>query len=282
MRLPFSINPVMARESRVRMRGWRAPALITLYVGVLGLVVWAIIMIFNMSGETFTPELGSIIFTFLGLAQFTLLCFSAPGLTAGAIAGEREKQTLDLLLITRMSPLQVVAGKLGAAVAFTLLLMVASLPVYGLLFLLGGISIGNLATTVAVYVVTVLLLGAIGIFYSAVFRRTQAAVVAAYGTALGLVVFSFIISLLVFEIFNRGPGDNPPGWATIFGYISPLFGLAAAMGEPVNEITRLYQRVLLTPESRDAIWWKYCIFALSTTAALIWATARRIRPYQEK
>lgn len=282
MRLPFSINPVLARESRVRMRGWRAPALITLYVGVLGLVVWAIIMISNASGDTFTPELGAIIFAFLGVAQFILLCFSAPGLTAGAIAGEREKQTLDLLLITRMSPLQVVFGKLGAAVAFTLLLMVASLPVYGLLFLLGGISLGNLVTTVLVYVVTVLLLGAIGIFYSAVFRRTQAAVVAAYGTALGLVVFSFVISLMIFEIFNRGPGDNPPGWATIFGYINPFVGLFAAMGEPVSDITRLYQRVLLTPESRDAMWWKYCIFALSTTAALVWATARRIRPYQEK
>lgn len=281
MRLPFSINPVLARESRVRMRGWRAPALITLYVGVLGLLVWGIVLIFGFSGDAFAPELGSVIFAFLGFAQAALLCFSAPGLTAGAIAGEREKQTLDLLLITRMSPLQVVIGKLGAAVAFTLLLMVASLPVYSLLFLIGGVSLRHLAMTTVVFVVTVLFLGAIGIYYSSVFKRTQAAVIAAYGTALGLMIGSLILSLLVFEIFNRHP-DVPPSWATILAYINPIMGVVAAMGGPVNELTRLYQRVLETPELRDAIWWKYCIFALGATAGLVGLTARRIRPYQEK
>jgi ABC-type transport system involved in multi-copper enzyme maturation permease subunit len=280
MKLP-TLNPVLARESRVRMRGWKAPALITLYVAVLGFVSWFIIAVTGMSGRAFAPELGGVIFATLGFTQFALLLFSAPGLTAGAIAGEREKQTLDLLLITRLSPFQVVIGKLEAAVAFTLLLMFASLPVYSLLFLLGGISLAHLAMTVTVWVVTVLFLGALGLFYSSVFRRTQAAVIAAYGTAVSLIIGSFILSLLMIEVFNRPPGKTPVSVAAL-AYINPVFGLAAAMGGPLGEITGLYSRVLATPAAQQAIWWKYSLFALFATVLLVAMTARRIRPYQEK
>jgi ABC-type transport system involved in multi-copper enzyme maturation permease subunit len=263
------------------MRGWRAPALISLYVGVLALLVWAILAITHQTSRTFAPELGGVIFGFLGFAQFTLLVFAAPGLTAGAIAGEREKQTLDLLLITRMTPLQVVVGKLGAAVAFTLLLMFASLPVYGVLFLVGGVSLRHLLFTTIVYVVTVFFLGSVGLYFSSVFRRTQAAVVAAYGVALGLMVGALLLSVLVFQVFNRPPG-SPPDWAVFLAYINPAFGLVAAMGGPVAGITDLYGRVLNTPAAQAAIWWKYCIFGLLATVGLVWLTAQRIRPYREK
>ncbi|HYF75871.1 MAG TPA: ABC transporter permease [Symbiobacteriaceae bacterium] len=280
MKLP-AINPVLARESRVRMRGWKAPALITLYVAVLGFIAWFILAVTRAVGQTFAPELGGIIFAMLGVAQFGLLVFSAPGLTAGAIAGEREKQTLDLLLITRMTPFQVVTGKLWAAVAFSLLLMFASLPVYSLLFLMGGISMSHLAQTTAVYIVTVFLLGALGLYFSSVFRRTQAAVVASYGVALGWMLALLVASVLTFEVFNRPP-DLPPSWATILAYGNPVVGLSSAMGGPIGELTYLYQKILLTPEARAAIWWKYCIFAVGATAMLVWLTSRRIRPYQEK
>ncbi|HWI51362.1 MAG TPA: ABC transporter permease subunit, partial [Symbiobacteriaceae bacterium] len=241
MKLP-AVNPVLARESRVRMRGWKAPALITLYVGILGFIAWFILAITKATGQTFAPELGGYIFATLGVAQFGLLVFSAPGLTAGAIAGEREKQTLDLLLITRLSPWQVVSGKLWAAVAFTLLLMFASLPVYSLLFLMGGIALTNLLQTTVVYVVTIFLLGAVGLYFSSVFRRTQAAVIASYGLALGWMLVMLIASILVFEVFRRPPDfPPPPSWAVVLGYVNPAFGLASAMGGPVSEVTRLYQ-----------------------------------------
>jgi ABC-2 type transport system permease protein len=275
------INPVLMREARVRMRGWRAPGLITLYIGVMGLVAWLIVTLANQGGPTFAPEMGGIIFAVLSIVQFALLCFSAPGLTAGAIAGERERQTLDLLLITRMSPLQVVMGKLFAAVAFTLLLMVASLPVYSLLFLLGGIAMKNLLQTLVVYVVTVFLLGSLGIYFSAVFKRTQAAVIASYGLAAAWGILTFVISMLVIFVFTRSP-DTPPQWVALLGYVNPAFGLGAAMGGPVAEMTELYRQVLPTPEARLAIWWKYSLFAVGMTGLLVWLTSRRIRPFQDR
>jgi ABC-2 type transport system permease protein len=278
----LAINPVMARESRVRMRGWRAPALISLYVGLLGLaVILILLMAGNDPGGTFAPEMGSIIYSVLVVVQFILLMFSAPGLTAGAISGEREKQTLDLLLLTRMTPLQVVIGKLGAAVSFSLLLMVASLPVYSILFLLGGVALSRLAMTVAVYVVTVLLLGAIGVYYSALFKRTQAAVVAAYGTAVALISLPLIASAMVLEVFNRPPAV-PPAWAVVLAYINPVMGLVAAAGGPLASVTQLYGKVLVTPAAQEAIWWKYCLMGLVITAVLVWLTARKIQPLKDK
>lgn len=279
-------NPVMTREARVRMRGWKAPGLISLYVGLLGVVALAFLYLnTRFEGMVFSPTLGGILYNFLVFVQGALLVFSAPGLTAGAISGERERQTLDLLLITRMSPLQVVVGKLGAAVGFTLLLMVASMPVYGLLFLFGGVSLLRMGLVAVVYVVTVLLLGSVGIYFSAVFKRTTAAVVAAYGVSFGWMVVSMVMAVVTQEMLFRRPGQplpTPPAWTLVFAYFNPTFGLAAAAGGPTGDISNLFRRLLTTPEAREAIWWKYCLLATAVSAVLLWLTSRKIAPLREK
>lgn len=276
-------NPVLMREARVRMRGWRAPALITLYVGLLGALAVLIFGVFvRTEGPTgFAPELGSMIYMVLAVAQLGLLVLAAPGLTAGAISGERERQTLDLLMVTRMTSFQVVIGKLLAAVGFALLLMFASLPIYGLLFLFGGFSLYRLGLTILVYLVTVLLLGSVGLYFSAVFKRTQAAVVASYGLAIGTIIASPILALFIYQVF-RGPQNPPPAWGVILAYINPLFGLAAAVGQPLSEMNGLFSRILTTPAARDAIWWKYCLTALAMIALLLWRTTQKIMPLKRR
>ncbi len=276
-------NPVLLREARVRMRGWRAPALITAYTGLLSAIAALIfyVAVRNDGPGVFAPEVASIIFIVLAVVQLGLLVLAAPGLTAGAISGERERQTLDLLLITHMSPIQVVIGKLGAAVGFALLLMFASLPVYGLLFLFGGFSMYRLFLTAVIYLVTVLLLGSLGLYFSAVFKRTQAAVVASYGLAIGAMIASPVLAVLVYQVFNRGPNWQAPEWGVIFAYINPLFGLAAAAGRPMNELIDLFNPILDTPALREAVWWKFCLTALALMALLIWRTTIRITPLKK-
>lgn len=278
-------NPVMAREARVRMRGWRAPALISLYAGLLGsIVLFFLYITVHVERGGFSPTIGGVLYGFLAFAQGALLVFSAPGLTAGAISGERERQTLDLLLITHMSPLKVVVGKLGAALGFTLLLMVASLPVYGILFLFGGVSLLRLAMTALVYVATVVLLGSVGVYFSAVFKRTQAAVVASYGTSFGWMIGVMVLGIAFLELFYRGrtPTDVPPDWVAIFAYTNPIIALGAAAGGPAGGITTLFRKVLPTPALQQAIWWKYCLIALAVSALLLWRTSVRIQPLKNK
>lgn len=277
-------NPVFLREARVRMRGWRAPGLITLYLALLvGAVLLVLAAFFEARGSlVFSPELGVVTFSALSLTQLGLLILAAPGLTAGAISGEREKQTLDLLLVTRMTPAQVVIGKLLAAVGFALLMMVASLPIYGILYLFGGVSYYRLGLIAIVYVVTVLLLGSVGLYFSAVFKRTQAAVVAAYSLTIGWIASSPILAGFTYHVFNRGPGDTPPVWGLVFAYLNPVFGLSAAAGDPLLEATRLFSPILKTDAALEAIWWKFCLWAIAVMALLLWRTTVLIQPLKKR
>lgn len=273
----FVRNPVFLREVRVRMRGWRTPGIIVLYVGLLGLLA---ILIFAaaMQGSRptgFAPEVGAVIYAALAMFQLVLLILAVPGLAAGAIAGERERQTLDLLLVTRLSAAQVVVGKLLAATGFALLLMFASLPVFGLIFLFGGFSLSRLGLSAVVYVVTVLLLGAVSLYFSALYRRTQTAVVAAYGVVTTWTLLSPLFGALTYHVFFD---EHPPLWGLIFAYTNPAFGLAAAAGQPLETMTRLYSPILTTDAAREAIWWKYCLIALGLMVVLLWRTVRRVDP----
>jgi len=275
--LGFVRSPVFLREVRVRMRTWRTAGIIVLYVGLLGLVA-VLIFAAAMEGNRptgFAPGVGAIIYAALAMFQLVLLILAVPGLSAGAIAGERERQTLDLLLVTRLTPAQVVVGKLLAATGFALLLMFASLPVFGLIFLFGGFSLYRLGLSALVYVVTVLLLGSVSLYFSALYRRTQTAVVAAYGVVTTWILLSPLFGALTYHVFFD---EHPPIWGLVFAYTNPAFGLAAAAGQPLSEMTRLYTPILTTAAAREAIWWKYCLIALGLMVVLLWRTVRRVDP----
>ena len=71
----------------------------------------------------------------LSVLQLALIVFITPGLTAGVISSERERQTLNMLLTTTQSSTSIIIGKLVSSVAYLLLLMIASLPLYSIVFL---------------------------------------------------------------------------------------------------------------------------------------------------
>src|SRR5579872_1162956 len=103
-----------------------------------------------------------------------------PALTATAIAGERERQTLDLLLCTRVRPATIVVGKLFSSLLFALLLLVASVPIFSMVFLFGGVELPQVAGVAVILGVTAVVVGAIGLACSSALRRPTAATVVAY------------------------------------------------------------------------------------------------------
>ena len=56
-----------------------------------------------------------------------------PAFTAGAVAGERERHTFELLYTTPLSPFSIVAGKVIASTGYLLLLLVAGVILCNLL-----------------------------------------------------------------------------------------------------------------------------------------------------
>ncbi len=193
----MTFNPIVAKELRSRTRTWRSPVTIGLYVFLLGLVAYVYFRLLSsqvLNGGYMNPQVGLQIFSILGIFQLLLVAFVTPSLTAGVISGERERQTLDLLLVTRLSASSIILGKLFSAIGFVLLLIVASVPVYSLVFLFGGVSPRELLMTLAVYLVTAVAYATIGLFCSTLFRRTQAATILAYA----------LVFVLVFGLYAAG------------------------------------------------------------------------------
>ena len=66
-----------------------------------------------------------------------------PAMACSAIAGEREKQTLGLLLISRIRPFALVIEKLLSRLPPMSTLLLITVPMLGVAFLLGGVELGD-------------------------------------------------------------------------------------------------------------------------------------------
>ena len=97
------INPVLQKDLKTKLRGWRAPVLITCYIILLALLLLVIfagngmLNPYNVYG--YNPRLAVDTYNILIVFQFALLFIAVPAITATSISGERERQTLDLMLV---------------------------------------------------------------------------------------------------------------------------------------------------------------------------------------
>lgn len=189
------LNPVLARELKQRMRGRHVWLVVTLYLGVLAVILrWVYVAVVREdafgggSSLLAAATAGRAIFEWLLFFMLLLVCFIVPGLTAGAISGERERQTMVALQLTLLRPRSIVAGKLLASLAFVVLLIIASLPLVTIPFLVGGVALPEVVKGLWMVLVTALTLACLTLACSAVLRRTQTATVVAYGLTLGLVL----------------------------------------------------------------------------------------------
>jgi ABC-2 type transport system permease protein len=192
-----SINPVLRRELKERMRARRTGYVLTAYLGVLALVLYGLYAnaqrqqsggIDPLSSAT----LGRGMFESLLFAVLLLVCFLVPGYTAGAIVGERERQTLIPMQVTLLSPGAIVAGKLLASLAYLVLILASTAPLLAVSFFFGGVTLLEMLRGLGMVVVTGVVLASISLAVSSVARRVQAATVVAYGLALMLIVGTFV------------------------------------------------------------------------------------------
>jgi ABC-type transport system involved in multi-copper enzyme maturation permease subunit len=176
-------NPIVAKEYRSRMRTWRSPLAMMIYILLVAGLGFAIFSSTAASINQFgsqTANYGQILFEYLVVFQMILLTFITPALTAGAISSERERQTIDLLFVTRIPPFSIIWGKLLSSMSFVVLLLLLSVPIFSLVFLFGGIELDQVLYSFLITVIAALTLGVIGIAFSTWLRRSLAATVAAY------------------------------------------------------------------------------------------------------
>jgi ABC-type transport system involved in multi-copper enzyme maturation permease subunit len=207
-----TISAVLKKELRWRMRGRRAYVIATVYVLLLGLLIFGIYQVVyeravsearwrfdaidgpgaglppDVISGAVSAQIGQALFVGMLIALTLLTLMIAPALAAGAVSTEREKQTLELLVTTPISTLGMLVAKLLASLAYVFLLIIASIPLMSLVFAFGGVAPEDVLRTYIVLLVIAFGIGSIGMFLSALIGRTQIATVVSYLIVLGLTV----------------------------------------------------------------------------------------------
>ncbi|MDP5273120.1 ABC transporter permease [Chengkuizengella axinellae] len=216
------INPVLEKEFRLRLRTIRSPLALMFYLFAIGLIAFGFMyMMFNdYYYGGMNPERSREMFYFLSGVQLFLILFMTPGLTAGVISSEREKQTLNILLTTQQSSTTIILSKLFSSISFMILIVFATLPIYSIVFLFGGISPSQVVFIFLFYIFLMFSLGAFGILFSTIFKKTMIAIITTYGTTIFLYGFTGLAAIF-FESINRGVGSN------LVGFLLSLNPLAA-------------------------------------------------------
>ena len=305
----YKINPIISREMRSRMRGRRAFIVLTVHALLLSLLAGIIYISlyfdyvtrsyssFNSSysaipSAEFGPVFGKALFIGTVMLLFAIFSFVAPAFGAGAIAGERERQTYDTLLLTSLRAGQIVWGKIGAIFVLMVLFIVLSFPIQSIAFIFGGVAIAELFIATLGLLVTVLAFSAIGLYISSLVRTTTIAVSISYGIIIPIVYgIPFLILFLTeglpraFFDFSNSVAEYLYTYGVVFLMsINPFFaaaltGDAAADGQgfffyttrhvgPLNSSGRLW---MVSP------WLIYVFFYMGLTFLSIRLAVRRVR-----
>ena len=105
---------------------------------------------------------GTVLFQILAPLQAAVAMFFSAMLSASAVAQEKDRRTLVLLLLTHLSNSELVLGKLLASLLQMLVMLTAALPVFMLAALWGGVSFGQIARVFAVTLASVVACGSLG------------------------------------------------------------------------------------------------------------------------
>jgi ABC-type transport system involved in multi-copper enzyme maturation permease subunit len=142
------------------------------------------------------------------LVQFALILLITPGVTAGAIAEEKERKTLEFMLTTELRGYEIVLGKLAARLAYMVLLILTGLPFLALLLLLGGLDPGLILASFIASGMTLLSIACLSIFNSVLAAKPRTAIFAAYAQVLAY----FVTSLVIVEMSDRKYLPEPVEW----------------------------------------------------------------------
>lgn len=213
-------NPVMVKEFRSRQFG-RLHWLLRI-VGGCAIISLGLAFAATLGSEEWGVEtIGGIIVSM----QAALIVLFTPSLASGLISSERESGSWELLRMTPLSAAKIVRGKLFSVTWTLLILLMASLPGYGVMIWIKPIleeQIIQVLICLALGAVFAMLLSAA---VSSFFRRTAPATIVSYSLLLSLWAGSLLIWL------GR---DAPFGYSAVQTALSinPMAAALSVIGTP--------------------------------------------------
>jgi ABC-2 type transport system permease protein len=295
-RQTFWRNPVMVKEVRTRMRGWRAFAVVSAHLIILGTALVLAFLVFSPSLGG-TPNLndrrmfGKALFGLMIWMELITICFTAPALTSGAIASERERQTFDLLRVTLLTPGRLILGKYLSGLVFIFLLLFSALPLQSLAFILGGVTVEEIMIAILILVVTAIAFCAVGLFFSSLFSRVLFSTVLSYAFAIFMVFGIPMIALFLLFIFSasldRGIDQLGTGGQILLVYIgwivtsitpgATIIATEAALLDHQGIFLATLELGSGVRVSMPSPWLAYVVFFLVVSLVLLWFSYLRVQ-----
>ena len=226
-------NPVLRKELTSRMsirRMSKANRLaLTLFMAVVLPIVYLIIarVLFINSSVRDGRDIFGVIAVGFQLAFAVLL---APTVTSGVITLEREKQTWNALLLSRLTSWEIVWGKLLGSVVPALAMQLIFIPILIMAALKGGVTLGSFIGAEVFVVFCTFFYGIIGMFFSWLCRRTQLAAASAMATVMISVVASPVMLALwqnLTSSYQAKPETFIPLWTNPFYVMLQITGIEA-------------------------------------------------------
>jgi ABC-type transport system involved in multi-copper enzyme maturation permease subunit len=123
---------------------------------------------------------GRDLFMVLVQLQFAGIYLFMPAITCGVVTSEKERNSLQLLFLTRLGPWTILFEKLLGRLVPMSSFVLLSLPLLGFAYSLGGISPRLLWTGVWMLFLAAILMGTLALACSSFFRTTVGAFMASY------------------------------------------------------------------------------------------------------
>jgi ABC-type transport system involved in multi-copper enzyme maturation permease subunit len=120
------------------------------------------------------------------------LCLFVPAIVSGAFAAEKERNTLQLLFLTRLGPWTILFEKLFSRLVPVAALLLVSFPILLIAFSLGGVTQRDVYFVTLELLGTAIEVGCISLFCSAFCATTASAFVMSYLILVGLYVGPYL------------------------------------------------------------------------------------------
>ncbi len=261
---------LLTKELRLRLRRERSIWVIIIYLLVMGLLGFLFLSRQNGYSGDVLSQVGGQLYILLSVVQLLLIMFITPAFTSTSINGEKERQTYDLLLCSRLSAFSLVAGKLVAGLANALLLIAASIPLFSLVFFFGGVSPQEFAETTLVFVMTAVVVGTFSLFCSTLLNRPQVSTVLSYMFCIIWALVPWLLTLLL-AISTPATGSGQTAFPFPFLW-NPILALVSTLPGQSQLVVRAVAGHVATP------WKAYTIISLIATAILFLLSMWFVKP----
>ncbi len=258
----FRKNPVYQMEVGTYVRASRVFLLIIAFNCVLSIVTFVMFYIaFNGVSNMGAVNYSGLIelYTFMAYIEFGMVMLIIPATTAGAITGERERKTLDIMLVGNRHARTIVFGKFMANMRLVFIVMISSIPVLSMVFVYGGIKFANLLQLFAIIMVAGIYIGSIGIFCSSICKKTTSAIMMAYAAFIGLTLLTVALNYL----FVRADSDNSYLGEYYMLYLNPIAPITHLISEQFETISEFEQIIFygISQESLDSTMDKWVLYS---------------------